>query len=221
MSRILDTASTHADGGSTAEENALVPRNEPGRKQQILQGALRLFSQAGYQGTSLQVIADELGITRPAFYYYFHSKNELLWGLIGSLGDQLLEEAQPVVATDASTAAKLHDLLVTHTRAILTNRDAFKIYFTERHLVESQRDEQLRSGEEQYHRLYEAVIRDGQRQGLFRDEDANVLALLVTGFANSALQWFQMRRDLTIEDMSELVADLCLAAIALCEGVRR
>lgn len=194
--------------------NRRVAKLEIGREEQILQEALRLFSQAGYHGTSLQEIADELGITRPAFYYYFNSKDELLWRLIGNLGDQLLEESRPIVATDASPSQKMRDLLVAHTLTILGNRDAFKIYFTERHLVGTRRDRQLRRGEEQYHRLFENVIRDGQAEGMFRDDNANVLALLVTGLANSALQWFQPRRDLSLDDISELVADLGLAAIA-------
>lgn len=194
--------------------NTGVAKLEIGREEQILQEALRLFSQAGYHGTSLQEIADELGITRPAFYYYFNSKDELLWRLIGNLGDQLLEEARPIVATEASPREKLRELLVTHTRTILGNRDAFKIYFTERHLVGTRRDRQLRRGEEQYHRLFEKVIQDGQAEGIFRDDNATVLSLLMTGLANSALRWFQPRRDLSLEDVSELVADLGLAALA-------
>lgn len=187
---------------------------ETGREEQILQEALRLFSEVGYHGTSLQEIADELGITRPAFYYYFDSKNELLWRLIGTLGDQLLEEARPIVAAEASPAEKLRDLLIAHTRTILGNREAFKIYFAERHLVGRRRDRQLRRGEERYHRLIESVIREGQLAELFRHGDSSVLSLLATGLANSTLQWFKPTRDLSVDDVSALVADLGLAAIA-------
>jgi TetR/AcrR family transcriptional regulator, cholesterol catabolism regulator len=201
--------------------NTGVAKLEIGREEQILREALRLFSQSGYHGTSLQEIADELGITRPAFYYYFNSKDELLWRLIGNLGDHLLEEARPIAATKASPRDKLRNLLITHTRTILGNRDAFKIYFTERHLVGTRRDRQLRRGEEQYHRLFEKVIRDGQLEGTFREDNANVLSLLVTGLANSALQWFQPRKDLSLEAVSELVADLGLAAIAPVPAARR
>jgi AcrR family transcriptional regulator len=184
------------------------------REQQILQQALRLFSQTGYHGTSLQEIADELGITRPAFYYYFRSKDDLLWRLIGNLGDHLLEEVRPVVSEPLTPEEQLHKLLVAHMHTILGNPEAFKIYFTERNLVDPRRDRQLRRGEEQYIKLYEKVIAQGQSEGRFREGDPHLLALIVTGLANSALRWFQPRRPLTPEAASELLADLAVASIA-------
>jgi AcrR family transcriptional regulator len=194
--------------------NNQVANKDLDREQQILQQALRLFSQTGYHGTSLQEIADELGITRPAFYYYFKSKDDLLWRLIGSLGDHLLEEVRPVVNEAVTPLEKLHKLLVAHTRTILDNPDAFKIYFTERHLVGPQRDRQLRRGEEQYISLYERVIAEAQADGVVRQADPHLLALVVTGLANSALRWFRPRRPLTAEAASELLADLAVASIA-------
>ena len=45
---------------------------------EIYEQAIRLFAERGFAGTSLQDIADALGITRPALYYYVKSKDELL-----------------------------------------------------------------------------------------------------------------------------------------------
>src|SRR5213079_854717 len=45
---------------------------------EIYEIAIRLFAERGFAGTSLQDIADALGITRPALYYYVKSKDELL-----------------------------------------------------------------------------------------------------------------------------------------------
>jgi AcrR family transcriptional regulator len=47
-------------------------------RQQILESAQRLFAQLGYDATSLQMIADELGLTKAAVYYHFHAKCDLL-----------------------------------------------------------------------------------------------------------------------------------------------
>lgn len=183
------------------------------REEQIVEQARKLFSQAGYHGTSLQEIADELGITRPAFYYYFSSKDELLWRLIGNLGNQLLEEARPIVAEQGDPVAKLHKLMAAHTRTILANADAFKIYFAERHLVDRRRDRQLRRGEDQYVTLIEGIVAEGQNRGAFRGESPHLLALIVLGLANSTLRWFQTRRDLSMEEVSKLVADVAIAGV--------
>jgi len=43
----------------------------------LLQTALRLFSEHGVEGTSLQMIADALGVTKAAVYYHFKTKDEI------------------------------------------------------------------------------------------------------------------------------------------------
>jgi AcrR family transcriptional regulator len=47
-------------------------------RQQILETAQRLFTEIGYDATSLQMIADEMGLTKAAVYYYFHAKSDIL-----------------------------------------------------------------------------------------------------------------------------------------------
>src|SRR6202453_5429859 len=47
-------------------------------RRQILETAQRLFTDLGYDATSLQMIADELGLTKAAVYYHFHAKSDIL-----------------------------------------------------------------------------------------------------------------------------------------------
>src|ERR1700685_4077990 len=47
-------------------------------RQQILDTAQRLFTEHGYDATSLQMIADEMGLTKAAVYYHFRAKSEIL-----------------------------------------------------------------------------------------------------------------------------------------------
>jgi len=47
-------------------------------RQQILETAQRLFTDLGYDATSLQMIADEMGLTKAAVYYHFHAKSDIL-----------------------------------------------------------------------------------------------------------------------------------------------
>ena len=51
-------------------------------RQQILETAQRLFAELGYDATSLQMIADELGLTKAAVYYHFRAKNEILQAIM-------------------------------------------------------------------------------------------------------------------------------------------
>src|SRR3984893_18983047 len=47
-------------------------------RQQILETAQRLFTELGYDATSLQMIADEMGLTKAAVYYPFRAKSDIL-----------------------------------------------------------------------------------------------------------------------------------------------
>ena len=68
------------------------PRSDT--RQRIQEAARRLFLQRGVQRTSLQDIADQLGITKPALYYHFRSREEL----VRSILLPLIEEGERFVA---------------------------------------------------------------------------------------------------------------------------
>jgi len=60
-----------------AEPAGATPRGHEGTRARLLATALRLFSEHGVEGTSLQMIADALGVTKAAVYYHFKTKDEI------------------------------------------------------------------------------------------------------------------------------------------------
>jgi AcrR family transcriptional regulator len=50
-------------------------------RQRILDVALDLFTEQGYDGTSLRQISEQLGVTKAALYYHFESKEDILMAL--------------------------------------------------------------------------------------------------------------------------------------------
>ena len=63
-------------------------RPRSGTRQRIQEVARDLFLQQGVQRTSLQDIADKLGITKPALYYHFASREELVRSILVPLIDE-------------------------------------------------------------------------------------------------------------------------------------
>ncbi|MGA2009350.1 MAG: helix-turn-helix domain-containing protein [Solirubrobacteraceae bacterium] len=57
-------------------------RTRPDTQARILETALALFSEHGFERTTLQQIADRLGFTKAALYYHFRSKDDLLAALV-------------------------------------------------------------------------------------------------------------------------------------------
>jgi AcrR family transcriptional regulator len=59
-------------------------------RQRVIDVAVRLFTRHGYAGTSLQMIADELGFTKAAIYYHFRTREQLLAAVVEPILAQLL-----------------------------------------------------------------------------------------------------------------------------------
>ena len=65
-----------------------------GTKLKILDVALKMFSQNGYLGTSMNDIAMQLGITKPALYKHYTSKHEILECIVERMNEMDFERAE-------------------------------------------------------------------------------------------------------------------------------
>ena len=81
------------------EESPVGPAldRRPGREG-IDDAALRLFVANGVAGTSLQMIADALGLAKSAIYYHYRAKDDIVLGVLMPLLDQL-----PAMLSNAKT----------------------------------------------------------------------------------------------------------------------
>jgi TetR/AcrR family transcriptional regulator, cholesterol catabolism regulator len=184
------------------------------REEELLRNAIQLFSRGGFRETSLQEIADELGITRPLFYYYFESKEDLLWRIIGQLGDTLLEQARPIAVGEEPPLRRLTLLFERHVGTLLENVDAFRIYFAERNQLSGKRDLRLKRGERLYHELTTGVIVEGQRLGQVRPGDAHLATRLAMGTANSLLSWYTPAGPISAQDVMAATVRYMLDGLA-------
>lgn len=72
-------------------------------RHRLIEVAVRLFTRHSFAGTSLQMIADELGVTKAAVYHHFHTREELLTAVLEPLMDQL-----EVTVTEAEAQRSPH-----------------------------------------------------------------------------------------------------------------
>lgn len=58
-------------------------------RSRVVAGAVELFAEHGVQGTSLQMIADRIGVGKAAVYYQFHSKDEIVLAVLRPAFDDI------------------------------------------------------------------------------------------------------------------------------------
>ncbi|HVH07384.1 MAG TPA: helix-turn-helix domain-containing protein [Myxococcota bacterium] len=71
---------------------------ETGTRQRILDGALVVFGRYGYRQTSMEAVAEEVGLSRQALYRHFAAKEALFAAVVGSLHENALRAAREAVA---------------------------------------------------------------------------------------------------------------------------
>ncbi|KLL09836.1 TetR/AcrR family transcriptional regulator [Protofrankia coriariae] len=102
-----------------------VPREGTGRKK-LLAAALDLFAERGVSGTSLQMIADALGVTKAAVYYHYKTKDDIVLAVVNPAIEELA-----VIASEAerkrSRAAQVETVLVGIIDLIVRNRSLYAV----------------------------------------------------------------------------------------------
>src|SRR3954465_1367588 len=85
-------------------------RSGRGARERVLVAALELFGEHGVSGTSLQMIADRIGVTKAAVYHQFHSKEEIVLGVLEPAMESIrvsLEQAERLESAEARREAML------------------------------------------------------------------------------------------------------------------
>ncbi len=93
---------------------------------QLHEVALRLFATHGVEGTSLQAIADEMGVSKAAVYYHYKTKDDLILGVLAPLTDQVSAMIQRIRA-QRSRNARLDELVTGIVDLAVRNHERFAV----------------------------------------------------------------------------------------------
>lgn len=94
----------------------------PGSQQRFIDAAVRLFSRHSFAGTSLQMIADELSVSKAAVYHHFHSREALLTAVIEPMATRMratIEQAEK----QRTPHARAEHMLTGFVDIIIDNRE--------------------------------------------------------------------------------------------------
>src|SRR6266849_9866666 len=176
-------------------------RSEPSRKQ-LMTAAIDCFARLGYQGTTIDRIARDAGVTKGAVYYHFRDKEELLFEAvkdrIGGFEQHVLEKVKVTPAPDALTrlrevvdACFFHATVSNHRRFIITL------------MIEALDTNPRLSAEFQrilrrMRAFLADLVRRGQGQGTMRtDIDPEMAAALIAGaIIGAEVQHYQDRTEI-------------------------
>jgi AcrR family transcriptional regulator len=160
------------------------------RRTQILDTALRLFSEAGYHQTSISDIVRAAGIARGTLYLYFDSKQEIFHQLLENL---LLHLRTNIVGVDTSKDALPIPKQLEHTvkrilETALANRALTQIIFREAIGIDEEMDKRLETFYANLHSFIDESLQAGQELKLVRTMDTYVAARCVLGSIRGVIE---------------------------------
>ncbi len=160
---------------------AIVVEHEK-RRYEILERALDIFVEEGYEDATFQKIADRCGITRTTLYLYFKNKREIFVWSIKQLTDGVEKYLREVMANDGlSYGERLERVMFTIIDRCTENRKLFNVVLT--YLLQVQKtgkdpDSRVKRRTIRLRHLLSQIIIAGKTAGAFRDcnvKDANEL----------------------------------------------
>ena len=143
-------------------------------KQEILDSAGRLFKVHGYDGTMLQMIADELGVTVPAITYYFKYKYMILATLFRDMFMMKYEYVRAHLTEDFNYYLYYCIVTISAFREIMKREGNWSLFYHKDH-VKYWLDENMAGIERRYR-----LITDDFHQG-FTDDEVRVAAIFDVG----------------------------------------
>jgi AcrR family transcriptional regulator len=96
------------------------------RRSRLVRAASRLFAERGFRAVSMEELAAEAGVSGPAVYRHFASKEALLAHLLIDVSEQLLEQGTEHAMSESPTRA-MESLIAFHTDFALRDRDLIRI----------------------------------------------------------------------------------------------
>ncbi len=159
------------------------------QRDRVLKAAAHCFNQKGYSGTSLKDVADMLGLTDPALYYYVRNKEELVYLCYVRAADIGREALQRAVAEGGSGFDQAQRYLHYHIEIMVGERGPIAIMSEIPSLKPEHREEVLELSR-QHSLNFEEILECGIADGSIKNCDVRMTGNAIMGSINWIPKWF-------------------------------
>jgi AcrR family transcriptional regulator len=183
------------------------------RAQEIYLTAAQMFVERGFESTSLADIADTLKITKAGLYYYFESKQALLYRIVtlglDSVKNEVLDPAREI--TDAEERLKF--IILNHARlaaegnhaVIIISHEINSLSFTQREII-------LKRRRDYFEFVRDTLVELRKNERLY-DVDITTATFTLFGMILWLSRWFRPNGKLSVEKVCQDVCEMALKGL--------
>jgi AcrR family transcriptional regulator len=169
--------------------------------------AAELFGTKGYLETSMDDVAAAAKITKGGVYHYFRSKTEILYFICLTYVDLDLENLEESLAGIENPTEKIKFIIFRHIKHYSTHEYGAKTLLHEAYCLPSKYYKQVKEREGQYLQIVTRVLSEylGPRP---KKDLVTALAFSLFGMMNWIYSWYDPRKSLKPEELSNLVFEI-------------
>lgn len=190
-------------GGATA-------RTAP-KLEKLLAAAAGLMAAQGYSETSIRDVAAETGFSLGGMYYYFRSKEDLLFQIQSNTFSSLLVLQERSLAAGGTPAERLRRLVHNHLTWFVSHFSELKVCTFELESLAGDHYEHVAALRRRYFALVAGVV--GELTGDPDETRVRHRALFVFGMLNWIFMWYDPARDQPVERLGNEMVDLLLGGL--------
>jgi AcrR family transcriptional regulator len=201
--------------GSGGQGRARGPRADARwreRQRDILRAAAAVFRDKGFEAAGMRDIAIAAGLSAANLYYYFASKDELLYTCQDLALDRMLDAVKAAKARDGPLAPRLRGVLEAQLRCMLDELEGGAA-----HLAVDALPPELRAKivekRDRYERALRGLIADGVRAGELAACDPTLVTRAILGAVNWTAQWFTKGGNASLDAVIAAYSDYLLRGL--------
>jgi len=190
-----------------AEKKSALTNERPA---EIYRTAAQIILRKGYDATSVNDIANALGMTKAGLYHYINGKKELLFDIMNFGLDELDEEVVTPANDIADAGARLRFIISSHARLVTRGQGAITILVDEITALTPAQNRKITHRKREYFDRLREVLNQLKAEGRLQDVDTTVATFSLLGMINWLSRWFRQDGALTEEHVAEQIARIAL-----------
>jgi AcrR family transcriptional regulator len=196
----------------TKDRRSRAPRR---RQSEILEAAARVFHEKGYESTSIQDIADAVGILKGSLYYYITSKEDLLYEILQDVHQDALKNLDTIAELEGTALQKIRAFCVVHFAHNAENLVKMGVFFKDFRSLSGERRKTIVEERDLYDNFLRALIRQAQKEGsVCPDIDPKLAAITILGMLNWVYQWYRPGAGMSAIEIANEYGDFVVAGLA-------
>ncbi len=152
-------------------------------------------------------IADKMQMAKGNLYYYFPSKQDLLFFCQDESLSRLLSQAEEISRSKLPADEQLRAMIVQHIKTILEELPASTAHTDFRSLPPPLLRKVIKR-RDKYEEAYRNVITRGIKEGVFRKCNVKTATWAILGAVNWSAQWFSPKGEISVDQLGQDFADL-------------